>query len=177
MARFLLYALVVIGGVRISFAQVYLTRDEALQLAFPQGSKIDRKTLFLSDQQVEQIEKLARAKVESKVITYYAGKEDTGVVGYAFFETHVVRTMPETFMTVIAPDGTIKLVEILAFYEPEDYKPSKRWLDQFVHQGLSEDLRLKGSIRAISGATISAHAITDAVRRILATYKLAVRGN
>lgn len=160
-----------------SFGQVYLTRDEALHLAFPEGTRVERKTLFLSDEQVERIQQLAKARVESKVVTYYVGAADTGIVGYAFFETHIVRTMPETFMAVIHRDGTVGMVEILAFYEPEDYKPSKRWLSQFENEKLSEDLWLKRGIRTISGATLTAHAITEGVRRMLATFSLVVQGH
>jgi hypothetical protein len=158
-----------------SSGQVHLTRDEALNLAFPAVATIDRKTAFLDDQQVHQIQQLAKAKVESKIVTYYVGRADTGVVGYAFFETHIVRTMPETFMAVVSPDGTVKMVEILAFYEPEDYRPSTRWLGQFSHRRISEDLWLKRGVRNISGATMSAHALTEGVRRILATYSVIVQ--
>lgn len=151
-----------------------MTKDEALRRFFPQGTQVERKTLFLTPQQVQQIEALARAKVESKVITYYVGTLRDTVVGYAFFETHVVRTMPETFLLLVAPSGAVQTVDILAFYEPEDYLPPKRWLSLFRNRMLDDELWVKRGIQAISGATLSAHSITSGVRRLLATFQIAV---
>ncbi|HWP82912.1 MAG TPA: FMN-binding protein [Bacteroidota bacterium] len=155
-------------------AQVYLTRDEALKLSFPQAASVGRKTVFLTDRQVEAIQAKAKAKVESRVVTYYVGKVGGKVDGYAFFETHVVRTMPATFMTIIDPDSSVRSVEILAFYEPEDYLPPKRWLELFKAKRLENDLFLKRGVQNIAGATLSAHAIAEGVRRMLATFEIAV---
>ncbi len=157
-----------------SSAQVFMTKDEALKRVFPEGTQIERKTIFLMPQQIQLIESRAKAKVESKVVTYYTGKQRDTVVGYVFFETHVVRTMPETFLLVVSPVGVVQRVEILAFYEPEDYLPPQRWLGLFRGKVLDDDLWVKRGIQAISGATLSAQAITSGVRRLLATFQIAV---
>lgn len=170
---FLVIAFAVLS-VSSSDAQVYMTKDEALRRAFPNATRIDRKTLFLTDQQVKAVELSARTKVESKVVTYYVGLNGSAVLGHAFLETHVVRTMPETFLLVVTPDGLVQTVEILAFYEPEDYLPSKRWLALFRSKVLNDDLWVKRGIQAISGATLSANAITSGVRRLLAIHQLIV---
>jgi len=149
-------------------AQVYLTKDEALSLYL--GKEHHRKTIFLTDQQVREIQKTSKAKVESKIVTYYRGDK-----GYALFETRTVRTMPATFIVVVSTDGTIQAVEMLAFYEPEDYLPPKRWLSTFSKKSLSDDLWLKRGIYNVSGATMSAHAITESVRKFLAIYDIAIR--
>ena len=109
------------------------------------------------------------------MVTYYVGKSTRGIHGYAFFETHIVRTMPETFMAVVNPDGNLKFVEILAFYEPEDYLPPRRWLDLFRGRKLGDDLWVKRGIRNITGATLTTQAITDGIRRILATFRVAIK--
>jgi hypothetical protein len=85
-----------------------------------------------------------------------------------------VRTMPATIMVVVNPDTTVRVVELLAFYEPPDYRPSERWMRQFSAAGPSTDLYLKRGIHAISGATLSALSITESVRRLLATYAAVV---
>jgi len=156
-------------------AQVYLTQGQALKLAFP-GSTItvERKTLFLTDEQVKEIQRLAKTKVESKIVTYYAGLSAKGVEGYVFFETNIVRTMPETFMIVVNPDSSVRFVEMLAFYEPPDYLPTKRWFELFGEKELNKDLWVKRGIANVSGATLSSNAITAGVRRALATFEVAV---
>jgi hypothetical protein len=60
----------------------------------------------------------------------------------------------------------------LAFQEPEDYLPPRRWLQRLVGQALSVHLRAGDGIDAISGATLSARAFTAAVRRCLAVDAL-----
>ena len=162
------------AGLNPAEGQVYLTQEEALELVFPNALSVERKTIFLTDDQREAIQSMARAKVESKIVTYYLAKSAERVLGYAFFETQIVRTMPEIYMAVIDPDGSLRTVEILAFYEQEDYLPSKRWLAQFDKKTLSNDLWVKHAIRNISGATLTAHSIVEGVRRVLATFAVAI---
>jgi hypothetical protein len=157
-----------------AFSQVYLTKDEALAQHFPGASSIDRKTVFLTDRLVDSIQARAKSKVESKVVTYYVGRKGKEILGYAFLETSVVKTMPETFIVVIDPGGNLTAVEMLAFYEPEDYLPPKRWLAQFEGKTIQSDLWLKRGIQNIVGATLSAQSITEGVRKILALYETAI---
>jgi hypothetical protein len=154
-------------------AQGVLSKQEALDLHFV-GLQVDRKTVFLNNEQVQEIQSHARAKVLSKVLTYYVGRKEGETVGYAFFETQTVRTMPETYMVVVNPDGTVRVVELLAFFEPEDYRPPAKWLDQFDNVSTSSNLWLKRGIHNIVGATLTAQSITEGVRRVLAAFELIV---
>lgn len=163
-----------VGLIPEARGQVFLTKDEALRAYFPEPLIIERKTAFLTDKQVESIQARAKSKVESKVVMYYVARGKEGVAGYAFLETHVIRTMPATYMIVVNPDTTIRAMELLAFYEPEDYLPPKRWLDQFRSKSFRNDLWLKRGIHNIVGATLSAQALTDGARRILATFEEAL---
>lgn len=153
-----------------------MNQEQALALAFPTGSTVERKSLFLDEKTTNEVQKAAKSKLESRLVNYYVGKSTTGPGGYAFFSTHVVRTMPETIMIVVNPDGSLRFVEILAFYEPEDYRPPKRWLGLFSNKKLDNDLWVKRGIRNITGATLTTQAITEAVRRALATYEIAIQG-
>lgn len=153
-------------------AQVYLTKEEALKMYL--GESFERKTIFLTDDQVKAIQHSAKAKVESKILTYYVGKKNTSVTAYAFLETRTVRTMPATYIVVVNPDGSIRAMEMLAFYEPEDYLPPKRWMKTFEKKTVDDDLWLKRGVFNIAGATLSAQAIAESVRRILTTYNLVI---
>lgn len=170
----LMLPVVFTAGLRTAEGQLYLTQEGALKLAFPTADSIERKTVFLTDKQAEAIQLKARAEVESKIVTYYVARDPENVLGYAFFETQIVRTMPETSMAVVDPDGSLRTVEILAFYEPGDYLPSRRWLSQFDKKTLNDDLWVKRGIQNISGATLSAHSIAEGVRRVLATFAIAI---
>ena len=153
-------------------AQVYLTVPEALELAFPTATSIERRTAFLTEAQLDQARRLAGrgVKLESALVTYYEGLRDTTLLGSAYFETHLVRTLPETVMIVVNPAGSVVRIEILRFGEPPEYLPPDPWLKQLIGRGLSAELSLKGDIRGITGATMTARAIVRAVRRVLALH-------
>lgn len=145
-------------------ARVLLSQKKALALAFP-GVLPERRTAFLTDEQVLRAEAAAQSKLESKVWTSYTDGLTT-----AYFESHTVRTMNETIMVVVGADARIRFVEVLSFAEPDDFLASKRWLDQFVAKPLGEDLALRRGLRNIAGATITAEAVSRGVRRALAVH-------
>ena len=154
-------------------ARVYLTVQQALDAVFPQPMKVERRTLYLNEAQARRAAEAAGVPVEGRVIPYYVGSRDRRGTGFAYFDTHLVRTLPETILVFLAPDGELARLEIVSFDEPEDYLPSSRWLQQFPGRGL-EDLGPRQGIRALTGATLSARAVTQAARRILALHRLFV---
>lgn len=157
-----------------AFATVYHSRSEALELAFPGADRIDTKTHILTDAQVERIQAASRGELESKLVKVYIGMKGDEVLGYAFIDTHTVRTMPEAFMVVLSPNGIVRSLRILAFYEPREYQPNDRWYRQFESKTGGEGLRVGGDIHGIVGATLSARATTKGVRRALAFYQVLV---
>ena len=153
-------------------AQVYLTKDEALRMYIPDEKKVTSKTIFLRDEQVQLIQSSARAKMDSKILTYYEYAESGKLQNVAFFETQTVRTHPATYMIVLNSDGSVKGVEMLAFFEPEDYLPPKNWFAQFGRKGLKDDMHTKRGIPNVAGATLSAQTITESVRKYMTAYEL-----
>jgi hypothetical protein len=172
--RAALLMLVVAGGCGPVAARVYMTQDEALRLAFPEPESRERRTLYLDDAQAQKASVEAGAPVEARIVPYYIGRSGGAVTGYAFFDTHLVRTLSETIMIRLTPAGAIAAIDILSFDEPEDYKVTPRWLEQFRGRRADDPARLPAGIRAMTGATLSARAITDAARRVLALYHLYV---
>lgn len=153
-------------------AKLYLSREEALKLAFPGADRIETVHLYLTDEEKEVVKRRSGAAPDSSLYTFYVGRKGETVTGYAAIEAAVVRTLPETVMVVLEPDGRVRFVEILAFFEPEEYKPSGRWLDQFRSRTLSPELRPGGEIQGITGATLSAQAVTRQVRKSAALLQI-----
>lgn len=151
-------------------ARVLLSQKDALALAFPGDAKVERKTAFLTDEQLAAAEKAAGAKIDSKVWTYYVGSSSSA--GTAYFESHRVRTMNEAFMVVVNPDATVRFIEILSFAEPDEYLAPKKWLGQFSGKPLDDDLMLRRGLRNITGASLTSDAVTRGVRRVLAVHQV-----
>jgi len=154
--------------------RVFMTQEQALAGAFQAPQTIDRRTLYLDEKQVAAAAARAGVPVEGRVVSYYVGSLDGRITGYAYFDTHLVRTLMETIMVLVSAEGRIRRIDILSFDEPEEYKLSSRFLDQFREQGMGPDLSLKGRIRGMTGATLSARAVTEASRRVLAVHTLFV---
>jgi hypothetical protein len=153
-------------------AKVFHSKQEALTLAFPDADKVDTRTFFLTEEQVQRIATLATTPVESKLVTVYVGQKNGEVLGYGFIETNIVRTLPETFLIVVSPTGSIQKLFVLAFYEPEEYLPAERWLRQFDQKALNPDLQLRRDIYGIAGATLTSRAVTSGVRKVLAFFQV-----
>lgn len=156
-------------------AEVFLTADRAVAEAFP-DSELEKITLYLKEEEVAAIQKIARAKQESRIVTRIKATKAGVVTGYGYFDTHVVRTMPETILVVLQADGAVRQVLILAFAEPDDYRPRPRWLATLEGRRLDPELWPGRGVPRISGATLTTQAITDATRRVLALHQVTAGG-
>jgi len=79
-------------------------------------------------------------------------------------------------MTVVAPDGRLRMALVLQFGEPPDYLPQEGWLRTLEGKGLDDDLWPGRGVRRVTGATLTVQALTEAVRRSLAVDSLILRG-
>ncbi len=152
-------------------AKVFLTRAEALELAFP-GCTFSRETHFLTEEQRTRAQELAGVEVDSALAYSYRATCAGEFAGTAYFDSHRVRTLPETILVVVDPDSALVRIEVVEFSEPEDYIPSERWYAQFEERSLDHELQLKRGIRGVTGATLTARATTDAARRVLAIHQV-----
>lgn len=169
-------ALLLVSGGSPAAATVYYARDEALRLAFPDAERTEARDVFLTAEQRAAIEEQAKSKLDSDLLTIYVGWRGEQVLGYAIFDTHVVRTLPETFLVVLTPQGAVAATHLLAFYEPPEYAPPDRWLAQFQGSELSDELRVGRGIAGITGSTLTSEAVTGGIRRALAIYRVALKG-
>jgi Na+-translocating ferredoxin:NAD+ oxidoreductase RnfG subunit len=157
-----------------SAAKVFHSQKEAIELAFPDAERVEDETFVLTAEQARQVEELARAPVETRLVRIWRGLRDGQIQGYALIDVHTVRTHPEAFLVVLSPQGSVRSVRVLAFHEPLDYLPAQRWYQQFDGKTLGDALRVGGDVHGIVGATLSAQATTQGVRRALALYRVLI---
>lgn len=107
--------------------------------------------------------------IEGAVI--YRVSQDGALLGYAQVRNVKGKDQPITFL--VATDSTLHLrdIDILVYREAYGgevaYEP---WRRQFRGKGPEDRLKPDADIRGISGATISVHAVTSAVRRTLQDF-------
>lgn len=168
----LLFALSAAAG--SAAAQGVVSQEEALRMAFPGATSIERRTAYLGEKELAAARGLAGRGVEVRqgVVTYYVGMRAGKPMGAAYFDVHRVRTLPEVLMVVVSPAAEVERIEVLKFSEPPEYRAPQGWLEQFHGRRLSPDLSLKGAIVNMTGATLTSNAVTDAARRVLALHRV-----
>lgn len=154
-------------------AEILLTREQAVQRAFPEGASFKKKTAFLSDEQLEAArERAGRGpRIDSRIWTYYASTDPASGL-FAYFDRAVVRDQPTVFMAVVDAGGTLRSIEVLAFRGPAERAATPGFLRQFHGIRLTRELRLGGDVDGISGATYTSTALVESARRILAVHSV-----
>jgi hypothetical protein len=145
-----------------------------LAAVFPEADDFAARDVVLTDELVARIEKLARAKVKERLVTFYTARKAGAVVGHAVIHSHVVRTKRETFAIAFEPDGRIRRITVIAFLEPDEYRPPDRWLAQFGGKGPDDRLAVGQDLAPITGATLTARGIAEESRWLLQALKVAV---
>jgi hypothetical protein len=153
--------------VAVTYAAGLLTREEALALAYP-GATFSAERVFLTAAQQQQAAEAAGRPVASALVARYLATKDGKAIGRAYVDTHVIRSKKETLLISLDEAGSVKRVDVTAFLEPPEYRPPSPFLNQYAGRALTDDLRLQRAIRPTAGATLTANAVTDAVRRVLA---------
>ncbi|MGR8933536.1 MAG: FMN-binding protein [Gammaproteobacteria bacterium] len=157
-----------------SYAKIYYSKSEAMEIAFGKDASVETLSLFPSDEELAAIEQLAQVKLDSKMFTFYVGKRQDNILAYAAIETRTVRTKPETLLIVLEADGTLRGVTTLAFHEPPEYQAPDRWFAQLVKKPLDE-LSFNAGVQGITGATLSTRSALDSVRKVLAVYQIMIK--
>ncbi|MEJ5338174.1 MAG: FMN-binding protein [Aquificaceae bacterium] len=154
------------------WAKEFRRPEQALSQIYP-GSQIEVRNITLTREQVEEVQKISGAKMESRLASWYIVRKGGQIIAYGYVDMHRVRTHPEVVLYTITPDGKLDVVEVLAFYEPLEYMPEDNWLRLFAGKQLSKDpVRLRRDIPNITGATLTARAITDNARKVLALWQV-----
>ena len=169
-ARFFLLpaaALVIASPVH---AKVYLSVEQAQQLMFP-GASFTPQFLTLTAPEVKAIESASNTNVLGRDLKIW--KVSTG----GWFIADEVVGKHEFIPIALALDasGAVKDIEILEYreaYGSEVRNP--QWRAQFAGKRNGAKLTLTDDIQNISGATLSSKHITDGVRRLLASYAIAI---
>jgi hypothetical protein len=153
-----------------------ITAAEAVAAIYP-GAVARAEQVLLTPSQRKQALEQSDADIPTAVVTRFVATRDGVVVGRAYVDAHTVRTATETLLIALGRDGAVLRVDLLGSLEPADYQPSGAWLAQYRDRILSDDLALNRAIRPLAGATVTARAANDAVRRTLAIDALLPHGD
>ncbi len=148
------------------------TFPDAIQGVYPAADNVKRQTLYLTADQLRRAEQSAGEKIDTALLVVYRITRAGQLLGWAYLDTHRVRTLNETILICVDGEERISHVEVLNFNEPQEYIASSRFLELFKNRRLDAQLSLKGSVPTTTGATLTCSAITTAARRVLALHKI-----
>lgn len=171
----LVAGLLLVGSPERASAKVFASQKQAVADAFPEATRVKRETRVVRRSELEQIESLSQEKQEAKVLVFHVAYRGDELLGVAHIDVHTVRTQPEAFLIVVSPAGDIRNVRVVAFHEPLDYLPTERWYEQFVGKTKGDPLRLGRDVHGVVGATLSARAGAEGVRRMLAYWEVLLK--
>jgi Na+-translocating ferredoxin:NAD+ oxidoreductase RnfG subunit len=168
---FLTGSAALVGTAVAGVANTYLTLEQAQQAIFPQRS-FSPTNITLSADQLRTIESRSGVRVRTK--EFRAWKVSGG--GWFLVDEVIGKHEYITYAVGLNSDGSVKQIEILDYRETYGYQVrDAAWRQQFVGKTAQAPLQLDQDIRNISGATLSSRHITEGVRRLLATYEVALR--
>jgi len=174
---FILMILTALSFSTFSQERDFNTPEKALKTLFP-DAQIEIRNVVLTKEQKEKIERIGKVPLNTRLISVYVVKKGGKEIAYGYVDIHRVRTHTESVLFVISPAGKIELVEILSFNEPLEYMADENWLALFRGKSLDKNiLRLKRDIPNMTGATLTARAVTKAARRALAVWKVLFGGD
>ena len=84
-------------------AAIFISRQEAVRVVLPNTERIETRTITQTGKQFQQTVALATAQGDLKLINVAIGDIGNTVVGYAFFDTRRMRTLPGTFDVIVGP--------------------------------------------------------------------------
>jgi Na+-translocating ferredoxin:NAD+ oxidoreductase RnfG subunit len=158
-----------------SYAGLLIKPEQVLKEEFV-DAVISKKNILLNKSQVKKIQNLSKSKLHSSIITTYLVQKDGKVLAYGIIHIHKVRTKKETVLFILSPDCKIQDIEIIAFYEPPEYMPNKKWLETFKGKSSKDELRLKRDVPNITGATLSSKAITLSSKQVISICEVVFKG-
>jgi len=152
---------------------VYLKPSEALKLIFKDSQEVVKEDHPLSPELKAQFQQKLGYEAPKDAYTFYLGKTNGKVDGYALIDEQIGKVQPITFITRINPQGQVDSVEIMVYRESHGGEvTSRRFLNQFRQKSLNNELRLHGDIINVSGATLSSNALVVGVKRSLVLWQL-----
>jgi Na+-translocating ferredoxin:NAD+ oxidoreductase RnfG subunit len=148
-----------------------MTVEQAQALMFP-GAALTRAFMTLTNEQTSAIE--SRSGVHVRTAQVQAWKSSDG--SYFIVDQAIGKHELFTIALGLTATGQVKAVEILDYKESYGYEiRNEAWRKQFTGKAAKDTLRLGDNIKNISGATLSCQHVTDTIKRLLATYDIALK--
>lgn len=154
-----------------AYATTYMTVAQAQDEMFP-GVQLTRAFVTLTKEQTSAIEKKTGVNVRKPEVQLWKSADG----GYFIVDEAIGKHEFFTIAVGLNADSSVRKIEILEYKESYGYEVrNEAWRKQFTGKTSTAALKLGDDIKNISGATLSCRHVTETVKRLLATYDIAVK--
>lgn len=157
-------------------AKVLTSPQKAMKDTFGNDCVIKKEKLNISQERLQNIEQTSKAKFNTKTTDLFKALKSGKTVGYGILINSKIRTKNGVVLYAITDSGSIKAIEIIAFNEPMEYIPSKKWIEQFEKADSKNINDVSQKAHALTGATMSANIVKDGSRTALAVFNEILKG-
>ncbi|MFT7004750.1 MAG: hypothetical protein ACJAWW_002115 [Sulfurimonas sp.] len=151
-------------------AKILISPIDAMKQSYGIDANVVKKNILLNKRQATIIQKNAKTKLSSKIFRIFKATKNDKILGYGILINKKIRSKNAVALYLISKDSTLLGIEIIAFNEPMEYIPSKKWMSQFENVSTDKHFRVGRNIPTITGATLSARSLTDSSRIAFAFY-------
>ncbi len=149
--------------------EVFFTRDRALRENFPEAAEFKTDLRKIEKEVQQSIDKLGIGPLEEPPPHFQKAYNVKGdLLGYGVVVEQIGKYRPITIFVALSPNLQVKDTAIMIYRESRGGEVSrKRFLHQYQGKTLKDPIRLHKDIINISGSTLSAQAVSVAVKRAL----------
>ncbi|MDY7538824.1 FMN-binding protein [Undibacterium sp. RTI2.1] len=174
----LLPTLVITSIAQPAYAVQYHTQEQVQHVLFPLATEYKEKGFLLTQAQRKAIANNANVRVRDSQIRLWEAHSAQGLQGYILIDEVTGKHDAITYAVAISTQGKLLGVEIMDYRELYgEHVRDQRWRAQFVGKSVADPIKLDEDIKNISGATLSCSHVTDGVRRLVATFEVAIKTN
>jgi Na+-transporting NADH:ubiquinone oxidoreductase subunit C len=156
-------------------ATVYFTGEAVKQALFPGATRFVDRSITLSKAQSKDIASASATRVMAAKVTALDAYGASGKLGTLFIDKVYGKHEFITYALALDAGGAVRGIEIMDYRESYgDQVRLPKWRAQFAGKRHGQPIQIDKQIKNISGATLSCVHITEGVRRLLATYALAL---
>lgn len=172
----LLPALIPAAVIAPAYAVQYLTVEQAQRALFPEAEAFSPVRLTLTAEQRRAIEQRSRVRVRHPELAAWRAATAERALGWFLLDEVLGKHELITYAVALDHTGAVRGIEILDYRETHGAEVrNSRWRAQFVGKRAGAPLSLDEDIANIAGATLSCQHLAEGVRRLLATYEVALR--
>lgn len=158
----------------LAWAELYVRPEAALELKYGVGQQVQKINVALNPEQFEQVKKLSKTPITEKIYTLYNVKSKEGqLIGGAVLLTDMVRTHNQTVLYFLSPEGKLTGAELIAYYEPPEYKIANSWMNENLGgKDLKNPLASGDDLPIVTGSTLTVQSIARTSRLALALWQV-----